>query len=325
MAIADKLTGPAGKIEGLLQPSQEGQEASQPKAEPSEQPQTEDISQNDQAQAAGAQEEPVAVNESDSEETSEVVEEPNLHRVKIQGQEQEVSLDELKNGYSRDADYRQKTHQLSMEKQDFETERGSLRLSVDNKLNQLNELIATADTYVNAQQGSQDLKTLWEEDPSAAAKLDYQLRIKRDQLNDMKTQAQDQWQSQYNTYLGEQRSKAKRLIPEFSDPSKEVSFKAKLRTGLATYGFNENEINTISDARQLVLIRDALAYKDLQNKKPLAQKKAANAPKVMKSGVAKGSSGGRNVVRDKIGKLRKTHHVKDAQSAILEMINLQKK
>ena len=41
----------------------------------------------------------------------------NLHTVKVDGQEQQVSLDELQNGYQRQADYTRKTQELASERE----------------------------------------------------------------------------------------------------------------------------------------------------------------------------------------------------------------
>jgi hypothetical protein len=66
-----------------------------------------------------------------------------------------------------------------------------------------------------------------------------------------------------------------------------------------------------------------MSYKSFKDKKPIAQKKVANAPKVVKSGVAKSGPGsGRESIRNKINRLGKTGHIRDAQSAIMDMINL---
>jgi hypothetical protein len=66
-----------------------------------------------------------------------------------------------------------------------------------------------------------------------------------------------------------------------------------------------------------------MSYKSVKDKRPIAQKKVANAPKVVKAGVAKSGTGsGREDIRNKIGRLKKTGHIKDAQSALLDMINL---
>ncbi len=72
-----------------------------------------------------------------------------------------------------------------------------------------------------------------------------------------------------------------------------------------------------------MVAKDAMSYQSLKDKRPIVQKKVANAPKVVKPGVAKSSaSSGREQIRNKIGKLRKTGNINDASSAILDIINL---
>ena len=96
-----------------------------------------------------------------------------------------------------------------------------------------------------------------------------------------------------------------------------------MRTTLRGYGFNDSEIGSLADHRFLMVIKDAMSYKSVQDKRPIAQKKVANAPKVVKAGVAKSDIGsGRESIRNKIGKLKKTGHIREAQSALLDMINL---
>ena len=41
----------------------------------------------------------------------------DVHTVKVDGQEQQVSLDELRNGYQRQADYTRKTQELASERE----------------------------------------------------------------------------------------------------------------------------------------------------------------------------------------------------------------
>jgi hypothetical protein len=52
----------------------------------------------------------------------------------------------------------------------------------------------------------------------------------------------------------------------------------------------------------------------------MVSKKVSNAPKVIKAGVAKGDNSRREIVRNKISKLKKSGRLDDAQSAILDMI-----
>ena len=322
--MAETIQGAAKKISGLLNPEQ-GQSKPEKQAEPSEQPQEikEESPEQSQPESEGTQKEEATENTDIKEETQTATEEPDLHRVKVQGQELEVTLDELKAGYSRDSDYRQKTHTLGLEKKDLEVEKGGLRQTYDTRLSELNDMISTADGFIRQQQGSKDLQKLYDEDPTSAAKLDYQLREQQRQIDGMKSKANDAYQKQYGEYLDAQRQLAATNIPEYSDPDKADLFRTNMRTTLRGYGFNDGEIGSLADHRFLMVLRDAMSYKSVQDKKPLAQKKVANAPKVVKAGVARSGTGsGRESIRSKIGQLKKTGHIKDAQNALLDMINL---
>ena len=320
MAQEQTVQGAAEKISGLLNPKEDNQKT-ETKAEPSETLEKQEAPES-QPESEGTKEQ-VTENTETTEETQTELEEPELHRVKVSGQELEVTLDELKAGYSRDSDYRQKTHSLGLEKRDLETQKTSLRQSYDTRLSELNDLIATADATVRQEQGSQDIQKLWEEDPTTAARLDYQLREQNRQIEDMKSKAQEAYTKQYNEYLETQKSLAAAKIPEYSDPNKADQFKTNMRTTLRGYGFSDPEIGNLADHRFLMVIKDAMSYKSVKDKRPIAQKKVANAPKVVKAGVAKSSpSSGREQIRNKISRLKKTGHLREAQDAIRDMINL---
>ena len=322
MAESTNVQGAADKIAGILEPKgQPEKKPEEPKAEPSETPEKQEV-QESQAESEATNEQ-VTENTETEETTTELQEEPNLHRLKVNGQEIEVSLDELKAGYSRDSDYRQKTHNLGIEKRELDGQRESLRQTYETRLSELNELIATADATVRQEQGSEDLQKLWEEDPTAAARLDYQMRQRNRQLDDVRTKAREAQTKQYDEFLNTQRELAAQKIPEYNDPNKADQFKINMRNSLRGYGFNDQEIGQLADHRFLMVAKDAMSYKSLKDKKPIVQKKVANAPKVVKAGVAKSStSSGREQIRNKINRLGKTGHLKDAQSAIMDMINL---
>jgi len=334
MQVTDQsVKGAADKILGLLNPqpetpkeSKQTEGQSEPKvtAEPAVEPVEEQVtSQESQSLSEEAPAEVEAtVNEEVTEETaSEVeVEKPNLHRVKVQGQELEVTLDELKAGYSRDSDYRQKTHSLSLERKQIEEEKNVLRQQYDMKLRELNEAIASAESLTRQQLDPAELQKLYEEDPAQAAKYDFQLRQQQEKINQTKLKANQAAQAQYNAYLAEQRRLAQERIPEFSDPVKSEGFKSGIKSTLKTYGFSDQEIASLADHRMLMVIKDAMSYRGLKNSKPIVQKKIANAPKIIKPGIAKSENSKRIDVRNKISKLKKSGRIEDAQSAILGML-----
>ena len=317
----ENIQGAAEKISGLLNPKEDNQ-VPETNTEPSESTPEKQEVQESQSESNETPEQE-SENTETTEETPTELETPELHRVKVSGQELEVSLDELKAGYSRDSDYRQKTHTLGMEKRDLETQKNSLRQTYDTRLNELNDLISTANQFVEQKQGGQDLAKLYQEDPTEAARLDFQLRQEKQHIDSLKDKARMAQTKQYETYLETQKELAATKIPEFSDPNKADSFKLNMRNTLRDYGFNDQEIGSLADHRFLMVAKDAMSFKSQKDKRPIVSKKVANAPKVLKAGVAKSNvSSGREEVRNKIKTLRKTGHIRDAQSAIADMINL---
>jgi len=328
------VQGAADKILGILNP-EEGQSEPTTKVEPSEQAQPEAVETQQEAPVEAAQEsnqteteevvteatstENQETNENETE-LQEQVEEPSLHRVKVNGQELEVSLDELKSGYSRDSDYRQKTHSLSLERKNLEEEKGVLRQTYDTKLRELDELMQSANSFIS--QGSEvDLKAMYEEDPQAAAKLDFQMRQQREHLAELRKRSEVVKQQQYNQFLNEQKQLAEQAIPELSNPQKASDLKVKMRNTLSDYGFNDQEIGSLADHRFLKVLKDAMDYRNLKAAKPIVQKKVVNAPKVVKSGTASSESSKRSVIQSKLGRLKKSGKIQDAHSAILEIIS----
>ena len=324
MKVDKSVQGAADKLLGLLNP-QEGQ--SEPKKDqPAPQEQTEPVKTEPVAEEVSKSKTEEAKPEAESSETQteteqteeQEIQKPSLHRVKVQGQELEVSLDELKSGYSRDSDYRQKTHALAEERRMLDEQKKSLSQSYDGKLKELTDLIGAAESYIG-QSSKEDLQKMYEEDPTQAAKIDFQQRQQRESFNNLKQQAEVVKLQQYNQYLDEQKRLAATKIPEYSDPVKGVTFKNQMKNTLSEYGFNDQEIGSLADHRFLMVLRDAMEYKNLKSK-PVTNKKVTTAPKVVKSGTPKMEDSRRAAVKQKIGRLRRSGKINDAQSAILEII-----
>ncbi len=312
----DNIQGAADKISGLLNPKQDNQ-VPETNTEPSEPtPETQEVQESTESKTAPIEQ--ASENTETTEETPTELETPELHRVKVSGQELEVSLDELKAGYSRESDYRQKTHTLGIEKRDLESQKNSLRQTYDTRLKEIKGINWGAE-----KKGGQILTKRNKEDPSEHDRLNFQLRQEKQYMDSLKNSAREAQNKQYEAYLETQKELAATKIPEFSDPNKADSFKLNLRTTLRDYGFNDQEIGSLADHRFLMVAKDAMSFKSQKDKRPIVSKKVANAPKVLKAGVAKSNvSSGREEVRNKIKTLRKTGHIRDAQSAIADMINL---
>ena len=253
--------------------------------------------------------------------TQEKLEDSPSYTVKVNGQELDVTLDELRNGYSRDADYRQKTEELSNQRKNFQSESEKQRQDYSQKLNELNQRLSTAQQDLNAEINSAELDRLYDEDPTEAAKQERKLKKKQDALNQSMYQAQAEQKEQFSSFLQDQQRKLVSKMPEFSDPAKASSLKANMKSTLNNYGFNDQEVAQVYDHRIVMLVNDAMKYRSMQNSKPNIAKKITKPSKPFSSGVKQGKSEANFKVRkEKFSRLRKTGSIKAAQDVFLDMI-----
>ena len=316
-------------ITGLLDPKQDvkpEQQEQQNSPEPTEQESsTEDQPEEQENMEAESQEEATEEVSQDEEQidTQEKQDSP-LHKVKVNGQEFEVTLDELRNGYSRDADYRRKTEELSYEKKQFMSESEKQRQDYSAKLNEANQMLSVAQQQLNQEINSADLEKLYEEDPTEAARIEHRLRKKQEKINSALAKNQSEQKKQFDSYLKDQQTKLVSKMPEFSDPDKASQLKTSMKSTLNAYGFNDTEVAQVYDHRIVMLVNDAMKYRNLQKAKPNIAKKITKPGKVFTSGVKQSKSEISSKARkEKLSRLKKSGSVKDATSIFLDMINKQ--
>ena len=322
-------------VNGLLNPKEEEtigqqeapkqeieQNSPEPQNEESEedQPQEQEISEETESEEEEVSEQDVSQDEEQID-TQEKLEDSPSYTVKVNGQELDVTLDELRNGYSRDADYRQKTEELSNQRKNFQSESEKQRLDYSQKLNKVNELMSAAQQELNTEKNSVDLEQMYEDDPTEAMRIEHRLRRKQEKLNSAIAQTQAEQKTQFDGFLQEQKRLLETKMPEFTDPVKASSLKATMKSTLNNYGFNDQEVAQVYDHRIVMLVNDAMKYRSLQNSKPNIAKKISKPGRVFSSGVKQGSNEVNLKVRkEKFSRLKKTGSMKDAQNVFLDMI-----
>jgi hypothetical protein len=321
-------------LDGLLNPKEEetiGQqeppkeEIKQNSPEPEnvesqeDQPQEQEISEETESEEEEVSEQDVSQDEEQID-TQEKLED-STYKVKVAGQELEVTLDELRNGYSRDADYRQKTEELSNQRKNFQSESEKQRLNYSQKLNQVNELMSMAQKELNAEKNSVDLEQMYEDDPTEAMRVEHRLRKKQERLDSVKAKTQAEQKVQFDTFLQEQKQLLEKKMPEFTDPAKVSTLKANMKSTLNNYGFNDQEVAQVYDHRIVMLVNDAMKYRNLQNSKPNLAKKISKPGRVFSSGVKQGKNESNLKLRkEKFSRLKKSGSMKAAQDVFLDMI-----
>ena len=318
-------------INGLLEPKQEAK-AEEPKEEnqqnspepqnvesEEDQPQEQEISEETESEEE-VSEQDVSQDEEQID-TQEKLEDSPSYTVKVNGQELDVTLDELRNGYSRDADYRQKTEELSYQRKEFQSESEKQRQNYSQKLNELNQRLSAAQVDLNAEINSADLDKLYEEDPTEAARVERKLKKKQDALNQSLQHTQVEQKQQFESYLQDQQRKLVSKMPDFSDPAKASNLKANMKSTLNNYGFNDQEVAQVYDHRIVMLVNDAMKYRSMQNSKPNIAKKITKPSKPFSSGVKQSKSEANlKLRRDKFSRLKKSGSMKAAQDVFLDMI-----
>ena len=241
-------------------------------------------------------------------------EEP-AYTVKVDGSEMEVTLDELLRGYQREADYTRKTSELSLEKSKYNDLMQQSQSEINNKLSKLTELTTVAQQELQREYSNIDFEKLYEEDPVEAARQEHKMRKRAENLSMIQEETKANQAQEFQKYLQEQQHKVASLVPEFNDPNKASKLKSDMRQYLSKLGYGDQEINSVYDARQVLLIRDAMAYNALKKSNVKVTKKVATAPKVVRSGTAKNKGDASlKLRREKLNRLKKTGAAKDAAS-----------
>ena len=321
--MADQATNviDAGKvIAGLMTSQPEPQTTEEPveaEAAPVEESQDEDtvnpsdVPYMEQELEEAPAEEAVAEEEA-TQDINENSEEPS-YTVKVDGSEMEVTLDELLRGYQREADYTRKTSELSLEKSKYNDLLQQSQSEINQKLSKLTELTSAAQQELQTEYSNIDFEKLYEDDPVEAARLEHKMRKRAENLQRIQEETRNNQMNEFQKYLQEQQAKVATMIPDFADPAKASRIKSEMRTYLTKLGYNNNEIASVYDSRQVMLIKDAMAYDKLKKSNVKVTKKVAKAPKVVKPGVPKTKAEQASKQRrDKLNHLKKTGSVRSA-------------
>ena len=249
-------------------------------------------------------------------------EQPEVQEISEETESQEEEEVSLRNGYSRDADYRRKTEELSNERKSFQSEADKQRQDYSLKINELNQLMSEAQSQLNQDMNNVNLEELYEEDPTEAARVEHRMRRKQEKLSQARKKIQFEQQKQFEGFLQEQQNLLVTKMPEFADSSKASNLKGNMRSYLQSFGFNDQEISQVYDHRIVMLVNDAMKYRNMQKAKPGIAKKITKPSKVFSSGVKTDKSDLSLLKRkEKFGRLKKSGSVQDATSIFLDMIN----
>lgn len=204
--------------------------------------------------------------------------------VKIDGKDVEVPLSELKNGYQRQADYTRKTMEVSEQRKAAEAERAQALQERQAYAANLQRMQAQLEGALQQQQ-----QTNWEEllqsDPVEYLKQQHQAQARQAQLNQVYAEQQrisalqQAEQAQVRqSYLAQQQEELLAKLPEWKDAQKAQAEKTALRNYLLESGYDRQTVETITDAKAVLLARKAMLYDQMVGKASAAAKRVSTLP-----------------------------------------------
>lgn len=244
-------------------------------------------------------------------------EEPKKARIKVNGEELELSEDELINFAQQGVDYTKKTQQLAEQRKALEAEAQAVTQAKQLR-DAYAERLQVIEQMLSAQGQEEDLETLKESDPIGYAVKVAEIQQREKQLQAVQAEryriAQEQQAEQaqqLEQFMKQQAQELSKMLPDYADPVKGESLRADMRKFAKSVGFSDEELSMVRDARQVMTLYKAMQYDKLQQAKPQVNKRVSEAPKTLKSGNGVKATDADKVKRAK-QQLRQTGKVKDA-------------
>lgn len=315
------------RMAGILEPETSQEQPKVQEEQPEVQQETEqpieEVAQEETQESTALIDETVEENEI----TEQEVEQPQTYRVKVQGEEVDVTLDELQKGYSRQADYVRKTQKLAEQRKEVENELSQLQkfseksTQYDEGLRQIEELLSQPDNQ-------EDLQKLKQTNPQAyaiklAERSEREQQKAKVQAERAKVQQEQQQlqQQQIQKHLKRETDILNEVLPEMKNPKTKQNIMQEIMKGAKKLNYTNEELSNVYDHRNVLTLLYASRYLALKDSQPEVFKKMKSAPKIMKAGVAKATSQTQsdNIKRAKT-RLKRSGNVRDASKLFEQLL-----
>jgi hypothetical protein len=277
--------------------------------------------------------------ETDSQEQNPVEEEenPDIYTVRVNGEDVEVTLDELTQGYSRRSDYQRKTQEIAEQKRAVEKQYQDAQAQFQ-KTQQMEQQYAALLPQMAQQlqadnQPEPNFDEAYAADPIEASRLERQYRVQKEdrakklqaiqsEQQRLMQESQQSQQVQYQQHLASQAALLPDLIPSWKDEAvKATEVEAMRKWAVESGRVSADQINQISDAGHVALLHDAWKFgigqaKVQSKRKPATSKKGQTIRPGSKAGAPNAQSA---AVKNAAGTFKQTPNVRNASDLIAEL------
>jgi len=242
--------------------------------------------------------------------------EPSKFTVKVDGEEVEVTLEDLKRSYSGQGKIQKGMQEAAEARKQAQ--------QMQEQMAQAAQQIAAMYQQVQ-QQGfmappKEPSRELFDSDPIGymEAKMQYDDQLKafneqQGQMMQLRQYEQQQRMAQQQQMLQSEVEVLKQKIPELSNPEQAGKFREDLvNTASEFYGFSPEDLGNVTDHRALLVLRDAMMYRKSQKARSKVDEKASKARPVIKPNAKRTADPKRKQVQKSKAQLKKSGSVDDA-------------
>lgn len=232
-------------------------------------------------------------------ETADTKEDEPRYKVKVDGEELEVTLDELQKGYMLESNYRNKTTALNKEREAIE----SKAAEVDQQLSEARSLIESEIESLE----SAEMLELKEHDPEAYIKKQEKIQEKVKKFEALQQKRQDEHKARQEKFLKKERELLFDAFPEWkNDQAKMAQESNELMKVMETMGYSKEEVANMTDHRMFVLAQKVQQFNKIQNAN-IESKKVKAKPKNAKPGQPRDKADRQNdAIKAKWDRLKQT-------------------
>ena len=244
---------------------------------------------------------------------------PEMFAIKVDGENVQVTLDDLKRDYSGQQYIQKGMKQAAEQRKQAEEAYNGL----NQQREQLNQFMQQLGAQGVLRKPTPPTKDLLSADPLGYIEADATYREEMGafqaqqqqigQHDKANKQAQDEARQ---VHLQSQMSELKKAIPEFGDATKATKMKEKLVKQGVSEGYSAEEISGIVDHRAMKVLHKAMMYDQMVAGNGDVQAKLKKARPLMKAGTKKLPDSAAKKQRQQLSKLKKSGSIHDAAALL---------
>lgn len=244
----------------------------------------------------------------------EVNEEGELQfKTNIDGEKSSAKLAEIIKSYQLEGHLNKQNMEVVELKKALQEERTAMTSQAQSRVTELEALAETVIKEFLNDIESQNLDQLKEDDPAMYAVRQLENQQRRQRLATIYQQVLDQKnrvsQESSLTVQARKHDEGKKLldkIPEWRDSAVRDKEDEAIYKYAESLGFSDQEITSIDDHRAIIVMRDAMKYRQLMSQKPSIQNKVNKAPRIAKPGSKTSVNQGEAKAKQVLSTLKKT-------------------